>query len=152
MEPFPHRYQVTAAGRSDGSVELRSHGVPVLRSAPPPQFGGPGDQWSPETLLVAALADCFILTFRAVARASKLPWLSLDCDVTGTLERTDRAQFTRFDIVANLSVDAEADVSLAHRALKKAERNCLVSSSLKAECVLTHNVAVAEAIGSAAGE
>jgi organic hydroperoxide reductase OsmC/OhrA len=31
------------------------------------QLGGPGGQWSPETLLVAAAAECFILTFRAVA-------------------------------------------------------------------------------------
>src|SRR5262245_44281270 len=119
MEPFPHQYQVTAAGTTVGSVELRSDRLPVLRSAPASQFGGPGDRWSPETLLVGAVADCFILTFRAIARASKLSWVSLECDVTGTLERTDRAQFTRFDIVANLTVGSETDFGLAQRALEK---------------------------------
>src|SRR5262245_25270075 len=79
MEQLPHHYRVTAAGAADGAVELQGDRLPVLRSASPSQFGGPGNLWSPETLLVAALADCFILTFRAIARASKLSWLSLEC-------------------------------------------------------------------------
>jgi hypothetical protein len=33
----------------------------------PREFDGRGNQWSPESLLAAALADCFVLSFRAVA-------------------------------------------------------------------------------------
>lgn len=149
MEQLPHHYRVTAAGAADGPVELRHNRLPVLRSASPSQFGGPGNLWSPETLLVAALADCFILTFRAIARASKLSWLSLECDVTGTLDRTDGIQFTRFDIVANLTVDAEVNSSLANRALEKAERSCLISNSLKAPIHLTCSITPALAVGAA---
>ena len=61
MQEFPHRYSVTAAGAVDGDVELTAERVPGLRSASPAEFGGPGDRWSPETLLVGAVADCFIL-------------------------------------------------------------------------------------------
>ena len=39
------------------------------------------------TLLIAAVADCFILTFRAVARASRFEWISLGCTVDGVLDR-----------------------------------------------------------------
>lgn len=86
MEAFPHRYRVKVSGQVTGDVELTSDGLAALRSASPAQFDGPGGRWSPETLLVGAVADCFVLTFRAIARASKLSWLSLDCDVMGTLD------------------------------------------------------------------
>src|SRR5437762_7452446 len=127
MQEFPHHYAVTAAGATEGDVDLTAAGLPRLRSASPAEFGGPGDRWSPETLLVGAVADCFILTFRAVARASKLSWTSLQCDATGQLDRIDRVtQFTSVDIHAHLSVPAGTDPDQASRALDKAERSCLI--------------------------
>ena len=54
MDTYPHHYKVQAAAKTEGSVALASERLPKLSSAPPLQFGGPGDQWSPETLLVAA--------------------------------------------------------------------------------------------------
>jgi organic hydroperoxide reductase OsmC/OhrA len=145
MQALPHRYRVTGTGRVTGDVELTAERLPVLRSASPAEFGGPGDQWSPETLLVGAVADCFILTFRAVATASKLSWISLDCAVTGTLDRVDRvAQFTQFDVRAQLLVPAEVDADRARHALEKAERNCLISRSLKAPVALDATIEIAE--------
>ena len=70
MHPFPHRYRVKGAGRVTGDVELTAERLTSLRSATPIEFDGPGDRWSPETLLVVAVAVCFILTFRAIAKAS----------------------------------------------------------------------------------
>ena len=145
MHAFPHRYRVSAAGQISGEVELTAARLPVLRSASPAEFDGPGDRWSPETLLVGALADCFILTFRAIANASKLSWTSLDCDVIGTLDRVDRVtQFTHFDMTAHLVVPAGVDADAARRALDKAERSCLISSSLKASIALEAEVETAQ--------
>ena len=107
MQPFPHRYSVAAAASVEGDVALEGERLPSLPSAPPTEFDGPGDRWSPETLLVAAVADCFVLTFRPIARLSKLPWLSLTCDVVGTVERVERVtQFTGFVVRARLRVPA----------------------------------------------
>jgi hypothetical protein len=90
VQNFPHRYAVRAAGTAeDVVVELASNGLTAVSTASPAEFGGPGDRWSPETLLVGAVADCFVLTFRAVAKASKLPWQSLACDAVGTLDRIE---------------------------------------------------------------
>lgn len=145
MQALPHRYRVTGTGRITGDVELTAERLTMLRSASPAEFDGPGDRWSPETFLVGAVADCFILTFRAVANASKLSWISLECDVTGTLDRVDRAtQFTGFDMTAQLVVPAGADADVARRALEKAERNCLISNSLKASIALAATVEIAE--------
>ena len=90
MQELPHRYNVGAAAGPEGPVELSSPGVPDLASAPPAEFGGPGDKWSPETLLVAAVADCFILTFKAIARASRFDWSNLSCQVEGVLDREEK--------------------------------------------------------------
>ena len=48
-----------------------------MHSSAPVEFDGPGDRWSPETLLIAAIADCFILTFRAIACATRMDWQGL---------------------------------------------------------------------------
>jgi organic hydroperoxide reductase OsmC/OhrA len=111
---------------------MRSAGLPELVCAAPAQFGGAGDRWSPETLCVGAVAACFVLTFKAIARASKLPWSALRCEVEGTLDRVDRApQFTAFLVRATLQVPAGTSLEQAHRLLERAEQSCLITNSLK---------------------
>lgn len=144
MHPFPHRYRVTAQGAATGCVTLAHDGVPALTSSPPIEFGGPGDAWSPEGLMVGAVADCFILTFRAVARAAKLSWSDLEVRVEGTLERVDGiTAFTAFELHAMLTLDPGADEAIALAALERAERGCLISNSLKAPVHLRAELAVA---------
>jgi organic hydroperoxide reductase OsmC/OhrA len=148
VQNFPHHYLVTASEGAAPTVLLESDRLPPLPSAAPAQFGGPGDRWSPETLLVAAVADCYVLTFRAVASASKLPWTTLTCDVDGTLDRVDRVtQFTRFDILARVSLPEGTDEALARRVLEKAERSCLITNSLKADIRFQAEVSVPELAG-----
>ncbi len=133
MHPFPHHYRATASGAASGRVVLHHDGVEPIESSAPVEFGGPGDAWSPEGLLVAALADCFILTFRAVARAAKLEWSDLMVNVEGTLERRDGVTaFIAFHVHATLGADAKVDPAQARGALERAERGCLISNSLKA--------------------
>jgi organic hydroperoxide reductase OsmC/OhrA len=137
MQKLPHQYTVTAVGGSEGEITLESRGLPSLRTAPPPQYDGPGDRWSPETLCVGAIADCFILTFRALAQTAQLPWLTLHCRVDGTLDRVERqTQFTQFRIIASLEVPAEVDETGARRLLERTELACLITNSLKGKTQL----------------
>jgi len=141
MTDFPHRYRVRARGGAEGEVALEGEKLPALATAPPAEFGGPGDRWSPETLLVGAVADCFLLTFRAVARASKVEWQELDCDVEGVLDKADgRTRFTELHVRARLRVPEGTDTERARRTLEKAERGCLVTNSLLAESHLEAEV------------
>jgi organic hydroperoxide reductase OsmC/OhrA len=145
MHPYPHTYTVSAAGASTGPVDVSAAQLPTLQTAPPPEFDGPGGLWSPETLLCASLADCFLLTFRAVSRVAQLQWLSVECRVEGILERVERvAQFTRFTTFANLTVPAGTDVSKARDLLERAEHGCLISNSLRASRTLDAQVVVAD--------
>ena len=142
MQAFPHHYSVTARSAAEGDVALEGERLPPIVSAPPAEFGGPGDRWSPETLLVAAVADCYLLGFRAIATASQFTWLSLSCEVTGTVDRVDRVtQFTQIHLRARLRLPAGGNEERARRLLAKAEETCLVTNSLK---VRPHVEAVVE--------
>ena len=132
MHPYPHVYTAAASGRPEGAVALTSAGLPDIATAPPPDFDGPGGVWSPETLLCASLADCFVLSFRAIARASKLEWSELACRVEGVLERIDGVtQFTGYTTFASLKVAPAVDAAKARKLLEKAEHLCLISNSLR---------------------
>jgi organic hydroperoxide reductase OsmC/OhrA len=134
MHPYPHVYKVTAGAASDGDVTVGSPGLADVPSMAPPEFGGPPGYWSPETLLAAAVADCFVLSFRAVARAGKLEWRSVSAEVDAVLDRVEGvAHFTRFTTRARLVIPAGGDATRAHSLLEKAEKVCLVSNSLKGE-------------------
>ncbi len=145
MQSFPHRYTVSATAGPSGDVVLNGEQLPTLVSAPPAEFDGPGDRWSPETLLVSAVAGCFGLTFRAIAKLSKLPWAALKCEASGTLNRVDRvAQFTALIVRASLEIPDGADEDQARRLLTRAEETCLITNSLKAPCTLEIEIRVAQ--------
>ncbi len=132
-----HQYSVTATVKPDELVDLNADGLATIVSGPPLEFGGTGEQWSPEDLLVGAVADCFVLSFKAIAAASRYQWTDLKCHVTGTLDKIERAmQFTEINIKATLKIPADADADRAQRLLEKAEHTCFITNSLKVEPVL----------------
>lgn len=134
MQEYPHRYAVSAAGKTEGHVAVSAEGVHPIDTAPPAEFGGPGDKWSPESLLVAAVANCFVLSFRAIARASRLEWNAVSCDVIGVLDKVDGiTRFTAFEVDALLEIPAGTDLDKARRLLEKAEHVCLITNSLTGE-------------------
>lgn len=138
MKAYPHQYAASATARAIGSVAIFVPSLPPIETAPPPEFDGPGGTWSPETLLCAAVADCFILTFRSIARAAHFNWISLDCGVEGVLEHAgNTTQFTRFATTARLTIPPEADPEKARRLLSRAEHGCLIANSLRGERTLT---------------
>ena len=133
MQVFPHRYSVTAVARDRHDATLISKDLPAIPSAPPPEFDGPGDRWSPETLFVAAIADCYVLTFCAVASVARFPWTAVSCDVEGVVDRVDRiTRFVEIDLRARLTVPAGTDAAHAEQLLLSAKRACLVTNSLHA--------------------
>lgn len=143
MHPYPHIYVASATGEGKGLVALSSPQLPTLETAPPPEFDGPGGVWSPETLLCASLADCFILTFRAVSRAASFGWLRLECQVAGVLERVERtSQFTRYTTFAKLTVPEGADSARARELLERAERGCLIANSVRGTRTLEVEISV----------
>lgn len=137
MAQFPHGYHVSASTGPDQPVHLTAPDLPELVSAPPTEFGGPGNQWSPETLLTAALADCYLLTFQALARASKFAWNALECRAQGTLDRVEGTiRFSRFELQVRLTIPAGSARERADRLLERSKQHCFITQSVKADCAL----------------
>lgn len=86
MQEFPHHYSAQVTGQPSGTIATDSGELSTLGITAPKEFDGPGDEWSPEDLLVASAAACLILTFRAVSNASELEWTELTCEAEGTLD------------------------------------------------------------------
>ncbi|MBT8047499.1 MAG: OsmC family protein [Xanthomonadales bacterium] len=143
MQEYPHHYVVSAEAPAEGVISVSSNGLETLPSLAPAEFGGPGDLWSPETFLVAAVADCFILTFRAVARGSRFDWNSVECEVDGVLDRVERVTcFTEFHMRVTLHVPEGTDVKKAERLVEKSDHVCLVTNSLTADTILSTEIVV----------
>ena len=145
MQDLPHIYRVAASAEGAANVMLSAEGLPDLETAGPPEFGGPGDVWSPETMLVGAIANCFVLSFRAIARAAKLEWLTLECEAEGDLDKVEKlTQFTAFRVSAKLTVPPGTNEKKANTILEKAEKYCLITNSMKADSHLETEVIVAD--------
>ena len=131
MEPLPHHYQVQLHLGPSGYAELSTPGAPVLNVAPPSEYGGPGNAWSPEHLLLAAVQACFLFTLRAIARNSEVQFVTFDLEATGTVEREGGVtRFSEIVLKPSITVPATSDARRILRILEKTERNCLVSASL----------------------
>ena len=141
MQNFPHLYRASAQAGAQGEVSLESPGLAPLASAAPTEFGGPGNRWSPETLLVGAVADCFVLSLRAVAQASSLAYSGVSCHAEGKLDRVERTtRFTEVVLRVELVVPMDTDLAKAERVLEKAKTACLISNSLVCPVTLEKSV------------
>tara|TARA_R110001592_G_scaffold61158_22_gene186283 strand:+ start:12835 stop:13269 length:435 start_codon:yes stop_codon:yes gene_type:complete len=133
MDSLPHHYSVIVNAEPENSLKTSAAHLPTIEVAPPRQFDGPGDKWSPEELLLAAAANCFVLSFRTVASIAKLEWQAIQCTTEGVLDKVERTmQFTEIVTRVVLTVEHEDSRSKAEKLLAKAEQICIVSNSLTA--------------------
>ncbi|CUU38106.1 MAG: OsmC family protein [Fimbriimonadales bacterium] len=133
-----HTFSVSAewTGDSNSVGSLQSPGGLHCHFAVPTDFGGPGGCPSPEEMLLAALASCYVITIAYMAELKKLPLQKQTIQVQGVVERdpqTRRLRFTRFEINLHFTVapDAtDAQIESILKLAKDAKTFCLVSNSL----------------------
>ena len=143
MKALPHLYKVKVNGSPEHNLNVFAENLPALEVAPPQAFDGPGDQWSPEELLMASVANCLVLSFRAIAKASRLEWLSIECESQGELDTVDRKiQFTKISTKARLVISSAEYKNKAEKLLNKAEQTCIISNSLSVESHLECEIVV----------
>lgn len=139
-----YRYEASAIwteGRK-GTVSAEGIAEPVRFSAPP-EFMGEAGTWTPEHFFAAAIASCFVTTFKAIAEFSKFEFLSLEVDVEAILEKEPGGySFAKVVVRPLLEIAAVSERERALRLLEKAERACLVSRSVKSQIELQPDVLV----------
>jgi len=126
-----HKYRVTATWEGGRRGEVAAEDIrPPIHFSTPPEFKGDPGYWTPEHLLLAAVASCYVATFYALAE-SKLGFLELDILVEGTLGKPDgRLRFTNIVLRPTVKIARHEDSDLADRLLAKAEEGCLIARSL----------------------
>jgi len=119
-------------------------GVPrIIDFSAPPEFGGEPGIWTPEHFLLAAVSSCFVETFKAIARASKLEFQGIEVRVDGLIEKDEGGlRFTRISIRPSLIIYQDESHELAERVLSKTERSCLVVRSLSSQVELEAKILV----------
>jgi organic hydroperoxide reductase OsmC/OhrA len=127
-----HSYRVIAWWSSGKTGLAKSDSAPnAIHFTAPPQFGGLEGRWSPEDLLLCAVAGCYTTTFRALADYSKLEYADLEVQVTGTVRKLESGYgFTEIAIHPRLTIESEGERPRAQRLLEKAKGLCLVSRAL----------------------
>ena len=112
-------------------------GKPDIQVATPPEFKGHDGIWSPDDLFVASANICVMTTFLAVAERAGLAFTSDESVAEGRLELVDgKFQFTAITVKPTITLPANADAAKAKELIEKAEANCLISNSMKANVSL----------------
>ena len=142
--PFPHHYRVQLVSSSGRTVLGGGGRRPEIVGGPPPEFDGSDETWSPEHLLLSAVALCLKTTFDAVARRARLSVGGYDSQVEGVLDKTAAGlRFTSIHVAVTLRV-GEADATRARQLLETAEHHCIVSNALQTPVELAVSVETAE--------
>ena len=104
-----------------------------FRSLRRPKFQGDPGVWTAEHLYVAAVNSCFAMTFLGVAEVSKFEFSGFSSKATGKVEKVDGTGYevTETVLKPTLVVRDSRDIHRASRMLDMAERNCLISKSVK---------------------
>jgi organic hydroperoxide reductase OsmC/OhrA len=140
-----YRYSTSAQfHQNDRRFVSIEQGVPrVIDFSAPPEFGGEPGLWTPEHFLLAAVGSCFIETFRAIARASKLEFQGIEVGVDGVIEKDAAGlRFSKISIHPALIVYHDESHELAERILAKTERSCIVVRSLSSQVELEAKILV----------
>ncbi|HTR67674.1 MAG TPA: OsmC family protein [Terriglobales bacterium] len=130
-----NKFRVVAWWSSGRTGIAKSDSAPnAIHFAAPVAFGGLEGRWTPEDMLMGAVASCFTTTFRALADRSAFEYTDLQMDVEGTVSRDGPAYaFTAIMIRANLTVPREEAAERGLRLLHKTKAVCLVSRALAVE-------------------
>jgi organic hydroperoxide reductase OsmC/OhrA len=140
-----HTYRVVAWWNAGKAGLAKSESAPnAIHFAAPPQFGGLEGRWSPEDLLLSAVAGCFTTTFRALADYSKFDYRDLEVEVEGTVRKAESGyEFAGILIRPTLTISNLEERPRADRLLEKSKRLCLVSRALVTEQRFESRVRVA---------
>jgi organic hydroperoxide reductase OsmC/OhrA len=127
-----HKYRVVAWWTSGQTGIAKADSAPTaIHFAAPLQFGGLEGRWTPEDLLMIALASCFTTTFHAIAVYSKFEYTDLAVEAEGTVIKKDPGYcFSEIVLRPSLTIPDEEQRERAISLLHKAKALCLVSRAL----------------------
>jgi organic hydroperoxide reductase OsmC/OhrA len=149
-----HEYRTNVKWSGATNGELHSDGLPSLSFSAPVEFGGPGGQWTPEHMMVAAAESCTLLTFFAYARRRGVKVVSYESSAKATLGRDEDGltRFTQLVVRPVVRVEDAESATAARELLEGIAEKCFIGASLRHEPLVEATVEVVpSATTSAAG-
>ena len=95
------------------------------------ELGGLEGRWTPEQLLLCALAACFTTTFEAVARSVKFAYTDLEVEVDGAMRKNKLGcTFAEIVLRPTLTVQSEEEMDEGMVLLRRAKSLCMISRAI----------------------
>lgn len=135
-----HRCQVDVVWRSGREARVSAAPRGEILGGPTPLFSGAETDWSPEHLLLGAVALCYLQTYLDIAEAARLGIRGFGIQGVGALSKSGPGRvFSEISLTVTLDIDAD-DTPAAERLLDLAKQHCVVANSLRPE--MTFKVAL----------
>ena len=139
-----HKFALTVqwtGNRGDGTSSYRGYsrdhdvaipGLPVLKGSADPTFHGDRERYNPEQLLLAALAQCHMLSYLHVAVKHGVVVTDYRDDATGemVLNRDGSGQFQSVTLHPRVTVADPGQVELAASLHHEANQVCFIARSV----------------------
>ncbi|MBU2695939.1 OsmC family protein [Pimelobacter sp. 30-1] len=115
----------------DRTVLLTAAGKPDLLGSADPTFRGDAARWNPEELLLAALAQCHLLSYLHSAVNHGVVVTAYDDSPVGTMSQVGQGgRFTSVTLHPRVTVADAAMVDTARAIHAEASENCFIAASV----------------------
>ncbi len=132
MSSEEHVYRVAAWWTSGRTGLAKSDSAPnAIHFTAPAEFGGLEGRWTPEELLLAAIASCYTTTLRAIAGTAEFNFTDLQVEASGTIRKAESGySFSQIVLRPNLKINSADERERALDLLRRAEKLCLVARAI----------------------
>jgi organic hydroperoxide reductase OsmC/OhrA len=132
-----------ASGRT--GMAKSDHAPNVIHFTAPPKFGGVKDRWTPEDLLLCAIASCFTTTFHTIADYSKFEYTDLEVESEAAICKAESGySYEYITLHPRLTISHEGAENVGYKLLEKAKQLCLVSRVIATPIRFQMNVEIAK--------
>ena len=131
--PAEYTYRVSAWWTSGRTGLAKCESSPnTIHFSEAAELGGLQGRWTPEQLLLCALAGCFTTTFNDVARSAKFEYTDLEVEIEGSVRRTRATgcNFNEMLIRPRLKVHSEDQVEAGLTLLRRTKSVCMISRAI----------------------
>ena len=96
------------------------------------ELGGLQGRWTPEQLLLCALAGCFTTTFNDMARVARFEYMDLEVEIEGSVRRNRNTgcNFSEILIRPRLTVQSEEQCGAGLTLLRRTKAACMISRAI----------------------
>ena len=131
--PAEYTYRISAWWTSGRTGLAKCESSPnTIHFSEAAELGGLQGRWTPEQLLLCALAGCFTTTFHDVARAAKFEYTDLEVEMEGSVHRSRSTgcNFTEILIRPRLTVPSEEQREAGLSLLRRTKQLCMISRAI----------------------